>query len=85
GENYRTLPVTDAPTPRSGTSAGRPPLPFGPAALSSPTFAVQDPEGRPANTYDLSAYAGLPKMGEANQVLQELALGYGLSTLRTGW
>lgn len=85
GENYRTLPVTDAPTPRSGTSAGRPPLPFGPAALSSPTFAVQDPEGRPANTYDLSAYVGLPKMGEANQVLQELALGYGLSTLRTGW
>lgn len=85
GQNYRTIAAADAPTPATRTEQKGTPLPFGPSTHPNADSDVQDTEGRPANTYDLRAYDGLPKMGEANQVLQELALGYGLRTQRTGW
>lgn len=37
------------------------------------------------NRYDLSIYEGLPKIGEANQELQKIAMACGLRTLRTTW
>lgn len=46
---------------------------------------LRDPEGRSANTYDLDTFQGLPKVGEANQRLQQAALAGGLRTLRTSW
>lgn len=85
GAEYRALALSDSPTPPSAGRPGGTPLPFTPPCGRSSTAAVRDAEGRVANTYDLSAYDGLPKMGEANQVFQELALGYGLRTVRTGW
>lgn len=44
-----------------------------------------DAEGREANRYDLSIYEGFPKVGEASQELQKVAIAYGLRTLRTSW
>ncbi|OSM42643.1 hypothetical protein BCY76_013245 [Nesterenkonia sp. PF2B19] len=49
------------------------------------TELVRDAEGRAPNTYDLSIHHGLPKVGEANQELQKIALSCGLRTLRTSW
>lgn len=46
---------------------------------------ASDAEGREANRYDLSLYEGLPKVGEANQALQKVAISFGLRTLRTSW
>jgi D-alanine-D-alanine ligase-like ATP-grasp enzyme len=44
-----------------------------------------DAEGRKVNRYDLSIYDGLPKVGDASQELQKVAISYGLGTLRTSW
>ena len=86
GKDYKILPLADFPTSLSdATVLNGPPLPFAKSQLSTVANTVRDTEGRVANTYDLNAYDGLPKMGEANQVFQELALGYGLGTFRTGW
>ena len=46
---------------------------------------IFDAQGRVANFYDLSMYEGLPKVGEANQELQKVALSFGLKTLRSSW
>ena len=46
---------------------------------------THDAQGCSANVYDLSIYEGLPKVGEANQELQKVALSFGLSTLRSTW
>lgn len=46
---------------------------------------ICDPQGREINVYDLSIYEGLPKVGEANQELQKVALSFGLRTLRSSW
>lgn len=85
-KEYRLVALSDAPTPLADSAPeDRPALPFAAGRPSNVATTVRDTEGRVANTYDLSAYDGLPKMGEANQVFQELALGYGLGTFRTGW
>lgn len=45
--------------------------------------AATDADGREANRYDLSIYEGFPKVGEASQELQKIAISMGFRTLRT--
>ncbi|WP_460691003.1 ATP-binding protein [Nesterenkonia suensis] len=45
---------------------------------------LTDPEGRVANTYDMAVYDAFPKLAEANQRLQQVAVSRGLETIRRG-
>lgn len=70
--------------PRKFVSDEQPPYTMTGMSMSA-AERICDAQGRPANVYDLSIYDGLPKVGEANQELQKVALSCGLRTLRTSW